>query len=57
MASFAKIGLNNKIPKKPFNSWVLNETTCQWEAPVARPNDNNRYSWNESTLTWDILEV
>ena len=45
------------IPPKPFNSWVLNEDTCRWEAPVAYPQDDNKYSWNESTLTWDIVEV
>jgi hypothetical protein len=45
------------IPKKPFNSWILNEDTCNWEAPVAYPQDDNKYSWNESTLTWDIVEV
>jgi len=45
------------IPKKPFNSWVLNEQTCFWEAPVAMPIDENKYTWNESTLTWDIVEV
>ena len=45
------------IPKKPFNSWILNEDTCLWEAPIARPNDDNKYRWNESTLTWDIAEV
>ncbi len=45
------------IPKKPFNSWILNEDTCLWEAPVSKPNDENMYSWNESTLTWDIVEV
>ena len=45
------------IPKKTFNSWILNENTCQWEAPVAMPQDDNEYSWNESTLTWDIVEV
>jgi hypothetical protein len=45
------------IPKKPFNSWILNEDTCLWNAPVARPEDDNRYTWNESTLTWDIVEV
>jgi hypothetical protein len=45
------------IPKKPYNSWVLNEDTCQWEAPVAMPIDDNKYTWNESTLTWDILEL
>ena len=45
------------IPPKPFNSWILNETNCFWEAPVAYPQDDNKYTWNESTLTWDIVEV
>jgi hypothetical protein len=45
------------IPPKLFNSWILNEDTCRWEAPVAYPQDENRYTWNESTLTWDIVEV
>ena len=36
------------IPPKTFNSWILNETTCQWEAPVARPA-SGRYNWNEET--------
>tara|TARA_R110000737_G_scaffold134607_1_gene165956 strand:- start:325 stop:717 length:393 start_codon:yes stop_codon:yes gene_type:complete len=47
---------NAFIPKKPFNSWLLNETTCQWEAPVAKPNNNNLYTWNETTTNWDIVE-
>ena len=45
------------ISKKPFNSWILNETTCLWEAPVAMPINDNKYIWNESTLTWDIVEI
>jgi hypothetical protein len=45
------------IPKKPFNSWILNEDTCLWEAPTAMPNNEDIYAWNESTLTWDIVEV
>ena len=45
------------IPPKPFNSWILNEDTCLWNAPVAYPTDGNKYTWNESTLTWDIVEV
>jgi hypothetical protein len=45
------------IPKKPFNSWVLNEDTCLWNAPVAYPTDGEIYTWNESILTWDIVEV
>jgi hypothetical protein len=44
------------IPKKPFNSWVLNESTCLWNAPVSKPNDENMYSWNELTLSWDLVE-
>lgn len=40
------------IPPKPYNSWVLNETTCLWDAPVAQPNDGKRYKWNESTTSW-----
>ena len=44
------------IPKKPYNSWILNETTCQWEAPVALPDTENRYNWNEETTTWDLNE-
>jgi hypothetical protein len=45
------------IPQKPFNSWILNENTCQWEAPVAKPVDDNKYSWNEQTLSWDLLSI
>jgi len=44
------------IPKKPFNSWILNEQTCLWEAPVARPNDGKMYNWNETNLNWEIKE-
>ena len=44
------------IPPKTFNSWILNETTCQWEAPVALPDTENRYNWNETNQTWDLVE-
>jgi len=44
------------IAPKPFNSWVLNEDTCRWETPIAKPEDNNMYSWNEQTLSWDLVE-
>jgi hypothetical protein len=44
------------IPPKPFNSWTLNETTCLWEAPVAYPDDDNTYTWNEENQTWDLVE-
>ena len=48
------------IAPKPFNSFLLNETTCQWEAPIAYPVDsnvNNEYKWNEETLSWDLLSL
>ena len=41
------------IPPKPFSSWVLNETTCLWDAPVPWPTDPDKsYKWNEATTTW-----
>ena len=50
------------IAPKPYDSWTLNETTCDWEAPVAKPeltqeqiNNNNYYSWNEETQQWDLI--
>ena len=44
------------IPKKPFNSWILNETTCLWNAPVAYPTDGGKYTWNETNLNWEIIK-
>ena len=40
------------IPPQPFASWTLNEDTCFWDAPVAYPNDNNPYKWNDDTQSW-----
>jgi hypothetical protein len=40
------------IPPKPYNSWILDETTCRWKAPSAKPDDGKMYIWDESTLTW-----
>ena len=42
------------IPKKPFNSWILNEQTCLWNAPTPMPTDGKIYNWNETNLTWDL---
>ena len=42
------------IPPVPFQSWVLNEETCLWEAPVAKPDDGQKYEWNEETQQWDV---
>jgi hypothetical protein len=44
------------IPPKPFNSWVLDETSCLWEAPTPYPDDGERYTWNETTTSWDQVE-
>ena len=40
------------IPPQPFPSWTLREDTCQWEAPVAKPDSDTPYLWNEETLSW-----
>jgi hypothetical protein len=42
------------IPKKTFNSWILNEDTCLWEAPVTYPTDGQKYSWNEENKNWTL---
>ena len=43
------------IPPKPFASWVLNESTCLWDAPVARPTDEKSYYWDEDTTSWVVI--
>jgi hypothetical protein len=40
------------IPPKPFASWLLNEDTCLWDAPVVMPDDGKLYNWDEATLSW-----
>ena len=45
------------IAPKPYASWILNETTCIWEAPIAFPEDGNDYIWNETTISWDIKGI
>ena len=44
------------IPKQPFNSWTLNEDTCQWEAPSARPDDGKFYTWNDDSESWVLVD-
>jgi hypothetical protein len=43
------------IPPQPFASWILNEETCQWYAPVPYPNDGAAYEWDESISSWIAL--
>jgi hypothetical protein len=46
------------IAPQPYPSWELDEETCQWEAPVARPEDSEDgyYTWDEETTSWDFTE-
>jgi len=43
------------IAPKPYPSWVLNEESCVYEAPVAKPTDGAIYTWNEETTSWDLI--
>jgi len=45
------------ISPKPFNKWVLNEETCQWEAPVAYPDDDKFYVWNDNKGVWEESDL
>lgn len=45
------------IPPKPYDSWVLNEDTCLWDAPVPYPTDGEMYSWNEEDQSWDNIPM
>lgn len=44
------------IPPKPYNSWTLNENTCLWDSPIPYPEDGNKYTWNETNQSWDLME-
>jgi hypothetical protein len=45
------------IPPKPFESWVLNEDTYNWECPIPYPNDEKMYKWNESITNWEEVTL
>jgi hypothetical protein len=51
------VGRDAFIPPKPFNSWVLNESTCLYDAPTPMPTDDKRYTWNENTTSWVEITV
>jgi len=42
---------------QPYSSWTLNEDTCLWEAPVAYPDDDKHYGWDEETTSWVEVNV
>jgi hypothetical protein len=43
------------IPPQPYKSWVLNEDTCLWEAPIPHPEDGGKYFWNEESISWQSI--
>ena len=45
------------IPPKLFDSWVLDEDTCQWQAPIDYPDDGNAYIWNEDVQQWELSTI
>ena len=45
------------IAPKPYNSWILNEDTCIWEAPLSYPTDGQDYIWNEETTSWTLQNI
>lgn len=45
------------IPPQPFPSWTLNEDTCLWDAPTAKPDDGKLYRWDEAVLAWVEIEL
>ena len=45
------------VPPKPFNSWILNAETAQWEAPIPMPQDEKMYAWDEDTMSWIEVEM
>lgn len=44
------------VPPKPYPSWILNQTTADWEAPTPYPTDGKVYFWNEGTTSWQLVE-
>lgn len=44
------------IPPKVYQSWVLNEDTCRWEPPIAKPDDEQPYVWDEINQNWILIE-
>ena len=43
------------VPPKPFASWVLDEQSCLWQAPIPVPTDGQQYNWNEEQQAWQVV--
>lgn len=56
MGYFYDVSRDAFIPPKIYSSWILNEDTCKWIPPIPKPNDDNFYVWNETTISWDKKE-
>lgn len=61
--NYAGIGMTYRedldafIAQKPFESWILNESSFNWEAPIPYPEDGEIYTWNEEGQTWDLIQL
>ena len=42
---------------QPYPSWILNEDSCMWEAPITKPDDGKKYSWDEANQTWNEIVI
>ena len=43
------------IPPKPYDSWILNPNTCQWDAPIEYPSDGKSYTWDDENQQWEEI--
>jgi len=57
IGDFYNEDLDAFMGKKPYDSWILNETTVQWEPPIPYPEDGADYVWDEETLSWQLFEI
>lgn len=44
------------IPPQPYSSWILNETTCDWDPPITYPTDGGKYEWDEDAYQADTSD-
>jgi len=54
--SYMPAPIDGFAPPRPYPSWNLDPDVCQWVAPVPMPTDDQRYSWNEETQSWEVTD-
>ena len=54
--SYMPAPIDGFAPPRPYPSWNLDPDVCQWVAPVPMPTDDQRYSWNEETQSWEVID-